>query len=183
MKYFDPPAIILFFVVSMAGILQHFMLLQLNTEWRLRLVQAVLIGFGYDLMNGAILGLLALLTPLPISYRKILFGMIGIVFLGFMFTDYNYVILFGTHLPFSSYEYINDSGAFWSSAINVVKSLEFFLLFLFPTVLLILLLRIFGKEKVSFRSGFIRRAISLLILLLIGGAAASYSNSYVSKNM
>ena len=183
MKYFDPPAIILFFVVSMAGILQHFMLLQLNTEWSLRLVQAVLIGFGYDLMNGAILGLLALLTPLPISYRKILFGMIGTVFLGFMFTDYNYVILFGTHLPFSSYEYINDSGAFWSSAINVVKSLEFFLLFLFPTVLLILLLRIFGKEKVSFRSGFIRRTISLLILFLIGGGAASYSNSYVSKNM
>ncbi len=109
--------------------------------------------------------------------------MIGTFFLGFMFTDYNYVILFGTHLPFSSYEYINDSGVFWPSAINVVKSLEFFLLFLFPTVLLILLLRIFGKEKVSFRSGFIRRTISLLILFLIGGGAASYSNSYVSKNM
>ncbi len=99
------------------------------------------------------------------SLSNLLFGMIGTVFLGFMFTDYNYVILFGTHLPFSSYEYINDSGAFWSSAINVVKSLEFFLLFLFPTVLLILLLRIFGKEKVSFRSGFIRRTISLFSLL------------------
>ena len=78
MKYFDPPAIILFLVVSLAGILQHVILLQLNTELNLRVVQAVLIGFGYDLMNGAILGLLALLTPLPISYRKILFGMIGI---------------------------------------------------------------------------------------------------------
>jgi hypothetical protein len=70
MKYFDAPAIILFIVVSLAGILQHFILLQLTPEWNLRVLQAVVIGLGYDLMNGAVFGSLALLTPLPSSSRK-----------------------------------------------------------------------------------------------------------------
>ena len=70
MKYFDAPATILFIVVSLAGILQHFILLQLTPEWNLRVLQAVVIGLGYDLMNGAVFGSLALLTPLPIFSRK-----------------------------------------------------------------------------------------------------------------
>jgi len=48
MKYFDTPAIILFIVVSLAGILQHVILLQLTPEWNLRVLQAVVIGLGYD---------------------------------------------------------------------------------------------------------------------------------------
>ena len=70
MKYFDAPAIILFIVVSLAGILQHFILLQLKPEWNLRVLQAVVIGLGYDLMNGAVFASLTLLTPLPSSSRK-----------------------------------------------------------------------------------------------------------------
>ena len=70
MKYFDAPAIILFIVVSLARILKHFILLQLTSEWNLRILQAVLIGLGYDLMNGAVFGSLDLLTPLPSSSRK-----------------------------------------------------------------------------------------------------------------
>ena len=183
MKYFDAPAIILFIVVSLAGILQHVILLQLTPEWNLRVLQAVVIGLGYDLMNGAIFGSLALFTPLPSPYRKIIFGIIGMVFLVLLFIDYNYVLIFGNHLPFSSYEYVYESSSFWSSAIHVVQSFEFVLLFIFPAALLGLLLRFCGIEKVSWKSGFIRRAISLLILVIIGGTTASYSNSYVSKNM
>ena len=70
MKYFDAPAIILFIVVSLAGILQHFILLQLMPEWNLRVLQAVVIDRGYDLFKGAVFGSLALLTPLPSSSRK-----------------------------------------------------------------------------------------------------------------
>jgi hypothetical protein len=183
MKYLDAPATILFIVVSLAGILQHLILLQLTSEWNLRILQAVVIGLGYDLMNGAVFGSLALLTPLPSSSRKIIFGIIGTLFLAFLFIDYNYILLFGNHLPFSSYEYVYESSAFWSSAIHAVQSFEFLLLFLFPTTLLGLLLRFYGGSKVSFKSEFKRRLISLLILVLIGGASASYSNSYVSKNM
>ena len=183
MKYFDAPAIILFIVVYLVGIFQHFILLQLTPEWNLRVLHAVVIGWGYDLMNGAVFGSLALLTPLPTSSRKIIFGIIGTLFLAFLFTDYNYVLLFGNHLPFSSYEYVYESSAFWSSAIHAVQSFEFLLLFLFPVTLLGLLLRFYGGKKGSLKSGFIRRVISLLILVLIGGVTASYSNSYVSKNM
>ena len=70
MKYFDAPTIILIKVVSLAGILQYFILLQLMPEWNLRVLQAVVIGWGYDLMNGGVFGSLALLTPLPSSSRK-----------------------------------------------------------------------------------------------------------------
>ena len=183
MKYFDAPAIILFIVVSLAGILQHFILLQLTPEWNLRVLQAVVIGLGYDFMNGALFGALVLITPLPLSFRKTIFTIIGTLFLAFLLIDYNYVLVFGNHLPFSSFEYVKVSGSFWSSAIHAVQSFEFLLLFLFPTTLLGLLLRFYGGNKVSFKSEFKRRVISLLMLVLIGGAAASYSNSYVSKNM
>ena len=71
MKYFDAPAIILFIVVSLAGILQHFILLQMKPEWNLRVLQSVVIGFGYHLMNCGTFGSLDLLTPLPSSSRKI----------------------------------------------------------------------------------------------------------------
>ena len=69
MKYFDAPAIILI-VVSLAGIFQHFILLKLMREWNLRVHQAVMIVWGYDLMNGAVFGSLALLTPLLSSSIK-----------------------------------------------------------------------------------------------------------------
>ena len=70
MKYFDAPVIILFIVVSLAGILQHFILLQMTPEWNLRVLQSVVIGFGYHLMNCETFVSLALLTPLPSSARK-----------------------------------------------------------------------------------------------------------------
>jgi hypothetical protein len=70
MKYFDAPVIILFIVISLAGILQHFILLQMTPEWNLRVLQSVVIGFGYHLMNCGTFGSLALLTPLPSSSRK-----------------------------------------------------------------------------------------------------------------
>ena len=70
MKYLDAQAIIFFIVVFLAGFLQYFILLQLTPEWKLRVLQAVVIGWGYDLMNGAVFGSLALLTPLPSSSRK-----------------------------------------------------------------------------------------------------------------
>ena len=70
MKYFDAPVIILFIVVSLAGILQHFILLLMTPEWNLRVPQSVVIGFSYHLMNCGTFGSLALLTPLPSSSRK-----------------------------------------------------------------------------------------------------------------
>ena len=70
MKYFNAPALILIIVVSLARILKQFILLQLTPEWNLRVHKAVVIGWGYDLMNGAVFGSLALLTPLLSSSIK-----------------------------------------------------------------------------------------------------------------
>ena len=54
MKYLDPTAVVLFFVISLAGIVQHSFLLQLNSDWNVRLLQAYALGVGYDVMNGAV---------------------------------------------------------------------------------------------------------------------------------
>mgnify|MGYP000153228383 FL=1 len=73
MKYLDPTAVVLFFVVSLAGIVQHSFLLQLNSDWNVRLLQAYALGVGYDVMNGAIFSTLAVISPFPILFRKILY--------------------------------------------------------------------------------------------------------------
>ena len=51
MKYLDPTAVILFFVVSLAGIVQHSFLFQLNSDWSERMFQAYALGVGYYVMN------------------------------------------------------------------------------------------------------------------------------------
>lgn len=183
MKHFDAPALILFFVITLAGILQHSLLLNLIPELNERVFQAYVLGLGYDVMNGAIFGILALLAPIPVLARKIIFWFVGAAFLAFQFTDYNYVLLFGTHLPFSSNEYLLSGGVFWSSAFHAVKSFTFWLLFILPSLLLGLLFWYPFNNIVSLKIELLRRIFSLIFLLVLGGAAASYSNSYVSKNM
>ena len=49
--------------------------------------------------------------------------------------------------------------------------------------LLVFMLWRFGKKRNSWKEDFKCRALTLLFIILIGGPAASYSNSYVSKNM
>ncbi len=49
MKYLDPTAVVLFFVVSLAGIVQHSFLLQLNSDWSERMFQAYALGVGMTL--------------------------------------------------------------------------------------------------------------------------------------
>ena len=183
MKYLDPTAVVLFFVVSLAGIVQHSFLLQLNSDWNVRLLQAYALGVGYDVMNGAIFSMLAVISPFPILFRKIFFSILGLGLFAFLFTDYHYVLIFGTHLPFSTIEYLNDSGAFLSSAAHAVNDITFWILFVFPSVMLVFMLWRFGKKRNSWKEDFKCRASTLLFIILIGGPAASYSNSYVSKNM
>jgi len=183
MKYLDPTAVVLFFVVSLAGIVQHSFLLQLNSDWSERFFQAYALGVGYDVMNGAIFSTLAVISPFPILFRKIFFCILGLGLFAFLFTDYHYVLIFGTHLPFSTIEYLNDSGAFLSSAAHAVNDITFWILFVFPSVMLVFMLWRFGKKRNSWKEDFKCRASTILFIILIGGPAASYSNSYVSKSM
>ena len=74
MKYLDSTAVVSFFVVSLAGIVQHSFLLQLNSDWSERLFQAYALGVGYDVMNGAIFST----SPYFISLQ--LFGLDVVLF-------------------------------------------------------------------------------------------------------
>ena len=158
MKYLDPTAVVLFFVVSLAGIVQHSFLLQLNSDWSERFFQAYALGVGYDVMNGAIFSTLAVISPFPILFRKIFFSILGLGLFAFLFTDYHYVLIFGTHLPFSTIEYLNDSGAFLSSAAHAVNDITFWILFVSPSVMLVFMLWRFGKKRNSWKEDFKCRA-------------------------
>ena len=183
MKYFDKTSLIIFFVVSITGVIEHALILNLSPQLNLRVFQSLLLGIGYDLMNGAIFGLLLIILPLPTIYRKFICFFIGIVYLAFIFTDYNYVLIFGTHLPFSTIEYIKESESFFNSAIHEMKEYPFWILFFLPLVTLFILLYMFDNKILSMKDRFLQKTITFIFLFLLGGGAASYSNSYVSKNM
>ena len=151
MKYLDRISLIIFFVISITGILEHFLILNLSPQLNLRVIQSFSLGLGYDLMNGAIFGALVLFVPLSILYRKIICIFLGITFMVFIFTDYNYVLLFGTHLPFSTLEYLSESESFFNSASHAIQGYSFWVLFFCPMVTLISLLYIFGKDNKSIK--------------------------------
>ena len=183
MKYIDKISLIVFSVVLFVGIFEHLLILQLFDKIDLRVLQSFVLGLGYDFLNGALFGFVVLITPLPNKYRKIISFILVIAFLVFTFIDYNYVLLFGTHLPFSTHEYVNASEAFYSSAIHAIQNYSFLFLFIFPATVLIILFFFLENREFSFKQILFSRIFSLLVLILIGGVGASYSNSYVSKNM
>ena len=79
MKYFDKTSLIIFFVVSITGVVEHALILNLSTQLNIRVFQSFLLGIGYDLMNGAVLGLLLLILPFPTIYRKAICFFLGII--------------------------------------------------------------------------------------------------------
>ena len=60
MKYLDKLTIIFFCLISLIGIFEHLLILQLSQQNNLRVLKTLTLGFGYDLMNGAILSLIIL---------------------------------------------------------------------------------------------------------------------------
>ena len=80
----------------------------------------------------------------------------------FVFIDFNYVLIFGTHLPFSTIEYLNESDSFFNSIIYAIQSYSFFVLFLCPMVVLILLLFLNDKNGISKKTGLFPKLITLL---------------------
>jgi len=183
MKYIDKLTLIFFCIISITGILEHLLILNLSQEYNLRIFQAFTLGLGYDLMNAAILSLIILCTPMPLYYRKIICSILGAAFMLFAFIDFNYVLVFGTHLPFSTIEYFNESGSFFNSLIYSIQSFSFWVLFLCPMFTLMFLLFFYGKNGKSNKTGLLQKLTTLFFLIFLGGGAASYSNSYVAKNM
>ena len=87
MKYIDKLTTTFFWIISITGILEHILIFNLSQEYNLRIFQAFTLGLGYDLMNGAILSLIILFTPMSIFSRKIICSILGCVFMIFIFID------------------------------------------------------------------------------------------------
>lgn len=148
----------------------------------MRLWKNFSLGVGYDLMNSSALTFLVLILPFSTRILRWVMAMVGVIYCFFSFVDYQYVQQFGTHLPFSTLEYLKTVSQFQSSIWSTLGSVSFFLIFLLPSFLL--LWKVF-RTPFSADAGFLRfgkRVLSVLILVVVGGVSGSYSNSYVSKN-
>ena len=183
MRFLQRHALLLFIFATGVGMLEHGLLLQLQPQLTAQVLQAFALGLGYDLMNGALLGLIGLLLPFPEKIKRLGMGLLGGAYFLFLFLDYHYVLQFGTHLPFSTLEYLEQPGAFASSAGSVAKSATFWMLFLGPLFLLTVLLWRVSSPPIVGLTRFLRFGATALLLFVVGGAGGTYSNSYVSKNM
>jgi len=103
--------------------------------------------------------------------------------IGFYFTDYRYFIIFQTHLPFSVKEYMEDAKAFQSSFWGVIIGWHFPLMVVLPNVLVWYLLFEWLPKANLPEFIWIYHAVSAGIIFLIGLAANTVSNSYVTKNI
>ena len=170
MRFLQRPTLLLFSFATGVGMLEHGLLLQLQPQWTAQVLQAFALGLGYDLMNGGLLGVIGLLLPVPEKIKRLGMGILGGAY--FLFLDYHYVLQFGTHLPFSTLEYLEQPGAFTASAGSVVKSATFWMLFLGPFCLLVVLLWREPCPQVSWTTRFLRFGATALLLFVVGARAA-----------
>lgn len=187
MRFFflQPLGFLLAAVFVTGGALQHSaILLQLGpTPHNLEKLK---IGLGYDLMHGSLLaGLVLLATSLflsrPIPIRRALSLAVGAFYL-FLFVDYTYFTQFGTHLPFSTIEYLAQLGDFTSSMISAFLGLGFWGIFFLPLcgwLGLLFLLSRFSPGWFRLRPAYKDAAFWLLVALLAGISP----NSKVDKNL
>ncbi|OGG97100.1 MAG: hypothetical protein A2527_13180 [Candidatus Lambdaproteobacteria bacterium RIFOXYD2_FULL_50_16] len=173
-----------FFLVG-AGTLQHGLIFVFLGAEPKRIEQLKL-GLGYDLMHGALLAGLLLFLAAPWGSRSKAVGrwpslvMAGFFFL--LFADYVYVTQFGTHLPFSSTEYLGQAGEFSSTIGAALSEIGFWLLFVLP--LLVWFGALYGLRRIKPQWFRLKRAgVDLLFWLVLAAVAGARSNSMVDKNL
>lgn len=168
---------------TLMGFFSHLLIMIREPQWDIRIWHKLSLGLAYDLMNAAMLVFIALLIDLILlsRHRKLVHGLIYLMFLLFIFIDFNYVQQFGTHLPFSTIEYLSEASAFSSTIHSAFTSRIFWIIIVIPFLLFFITLRYGFKAvpKLTF-SSFMGAAV---FLILIGSVAGSYPNSYVSKNL
>jgi len=152
----------------------------------MRLYHNLSLGVGYDIMNAATLAFLALILTFLLRTRRQCFsqGIIVFIYLFFVFTDYIYINQFGTHLPFSTIEYLGEVSSFTSTIGVSLMDKSFLLLFVVPLAIFIFVgRRVERKKTQNTPLSFLTAGVTLVFLLVIGGLTGSYANSYVSKNI
>ena len=154
-----------------------------QTELHPRILKTFSLGLGYDLMNAALITLVIGLLPLTNRLFKIFSILLFIALAVFSFIDYQYLLQFGSHLPFYTIEYLQAPQHFSSTIIAALHHQSFLLIVLFPITGFVFVAFHFQKDANSWKKKLFIRIVSLITLFVIGGSAGSYSNSYVGKNI
>ena len=146
-------------------------------EFNSRVYKSLSIGLSYNLMTYSALAFL-LIWLASVRVGRLILVILSGALLTFHYLDYEYFLQFGTHLPYSTIEYLNEPQHFIASLKYSVSQPLFFLLLLFPIFLLVAL---FWSPDPPF--SFKKNARFSLFILLIGTSSGAYSNSYVAKNL
>ncbi|MEK9763478.1 MAG: sulfatase-like hydrolase/transferase, partial [Deltaproteobacteria bacterium] len=134
-------------------------------------------------MNAALITLVVGLIPLPNRLFKIFSTLLFFALAVFSFIDYQYLLQFGSHLPFHTLEYLQAPQHFSSTVIAAILHPSFILIVLLPITGFVFIAFHFSKDAQSWKRKLLIRILSLITLFVIGGSAGSYSNSYVGKNI
>jgi len=174
-----------FLFFAAAGIISHLLILFREQHWDIRTYHKLSLGLSYDFMNAALLAFLALIAGslLKVRLRKIVHSLLFLLFLLFVFIDFNYVQQFGTHLPFSTLEYLQEASAFSSTIHSVLVSKHFWIIIIVPFLVYLTILGLFFPAPQLKKQTVVGAALTMGLLILLGGIAGSYPNSYVSKNL
>ena len=154
-----------------------------QAELHPRILKTFSLGLGYDLMNAALITIVLGLLPLTNRLFKIFSTLLFIAIAVFSFIDYQYLLQFGSHLPFHTLEYLHAPQHFASTFVATLLHPSFILIVLFPVTGFVFIASRFQSDTQSWKRKLLIRAISLITLFVIGGSAGSYSNSYVGKNI
>ena len=173
-------------ICFLGGVISHLIIFEALPKKEIRDVHNLIFGICYDLMNGsgiAMLGILVSVVGIG-KCKKTIHGVLVFLYLFFLFIDINYVQQFGTHIPLSAIEYLDELGNFRSTIISVFLDRKLWLVFAFPLFLYLYFTRkISPKKSRNIYWSFARNANTFLVLLLLSGISGAYSNSYVSKNL
>ena len=132
-------------------------------------------------MNAALITLVVGLLPLTTHLFKTISTLLFSALAVFSFIDYQYLLQFGSHLPFHTLEYLHAPQHFASTVVAALLHPTFILIVLFPVTGFVFIAFHFRSEH-TMEAKLLIRIISLITLFVIGGGAGSYSNSYVGKN-
>ena len=103
-----PSPLWIFFAASfcLPSFIRTYLLFE-QAELHPRMIKTFSLGLGYDLMNAALVALTVGLMPLTNRLFKIISILLFLALAVFSFIDYQYLLQFGSHLPFHTLEYLH----------------------------------------------------------------------------
>lgn len=173
-----------FVYCTILGVVHHVILLS-RTGITNSDIENVVVGFGYDILNGSLLAFLVLcLSSFNQRFSKLLSGIVLIAFTIFQYIDLNYVEQFGTHLPISTVEYVEEASEFASTVESIILNSSFLLLVFIPILISIFgLVLIQNQKKHSFFEKIVSFSVHFFILTVISVSSGNFSNMTPNRNM